>query len=1807
MQYPRQFRISKNDNRMKRIVLTAALLIAALMTVAAYMNPQNRSARSRDSRGHVLVKEWERYAQAQAKDRPQLQEEIAGEIIEKAKAAHLAWDFYDAWDQYRQVRVRRNWKESELVSIEFGEDVSAFGDPLVTFLYNERFRGWDNADALAFAMVNSSALMAQRSDAFYGQGSISHEMGGQLPSYVADDYEFALWECGAYSSLGEYLGAKYPNAAYAEYLAASRSWPVSEARLKLLAEEYDGKAVGMFPRADLLEMRRSELMRDGKGTSVQYRELYEDCLAFEKDRKAFSGREAAIVRNLDRVRLMADDLSSKSIMLHTEKDTVIVMVRNMRSLKLSVAEKDNPKKVVHKASLANGKGSFHVYDTLRTVLPRIDDGTYVVEAVGEGEREVMEITRHTVSLASRSDSEGLKVYAADYLSGKPLEMADLVLSKNGFQVCRKDGFRFDGGFTALPREMESEIGGNGRYVISCEYRDGDGFLRKSPGLSLYAASGSGTDRSVRQYCNVYLNMGAYHPGDTVKFKGLLYEGNLIDDVRVAPEGMEVKASVLDSEGNEVDDIDLVTNGFGSVAGEFAIPEGLRNGMFTVRLRSGRYHGTASFRVDEFVLPTYEIRFDELDRLVLPGDVITFTGKVVSYSGHSISDAVVTYELAGTGAGQTGSLDLAADGSFSLDVKTSAQLERDYGWQVYNLSVKVTDATGETQEAGYGVAVQKIIYMNLDFLDAVQANYEIKDGRLYHHSISMVDSDTVRVRMEVTSSQGAHVRTDVRYVLKNEQEEELARGVAQSGDVVQLDLSGHGSGMYSIHAEAGVVDSRGEAVKAESVTRFLRVAGDDKVLDAPLKNFYRAFDEELESGEMIRAQLGSADGPMWAVVELFGDGRKLLERRMVALEGERGKTGSLENIGFEYRESYPDAVLLQVFYFKDGRGRSFSTQFRRRKHTLDLPLSWERFEDRTVPGSPYRFVLKTAPDTEILAAIYDVSVDRINQLHWNTVSLREFSVPSVPVSSVCGSTGWDNQLRMSSARVMKSAGPMVMMNSVAMDAMPMDAGMVFREDRVMTEPVEESAEVSDNGAGVRVREDFSAALAFEPFLHGGKDGRAELDFVTSDKLSTFNVMLFAHDRNLRNNLLCREMTVSIPVKVSVLEPQYLYVGDKYRMSVSVSSIADRPISGTLWLYQYDGPVGAEGSAAPAAGKPVKVSSARIMVPAGGSKSHGFDVLVPNEPGERVLKAVFVSDGGASGAGRDDGFSDAVLVSIPVYACAQTLTEAHSAVLLPGMDRAAEMERIRKAFVNVSPYGAESREISIIDMVKDALPSSAEPGNDDVLTLTESYYVRKVASSLGVRLKVDLSDERLVGKILACRNADGGFGWYEGMDSSPVITAVILERLAKLERLGSGTMDLDPSLRNCKASAVRYLDSSYFHVDRPYWCGGISAAQYLYVRSLHAEVPFDVKPSGREQEKRMADFSKYVRECLVPKGDRGLTGQILDKARRLRTLSGLVSSDEGLALASAWGVNLGARRKMLSSLEDDVISLLEYAVDHKDGGIYYPNAVMPYRGLLESEAYAHSMLCDLFADYASGFALSSGASGRGASAPVDSDSDVAVPVARSSEAARVADGIRIWLMLQKETQKWGEEPAYVDALASVLAGSDEVKATKVILLTKTYRKPFREVMAAGNGFRVDRKFFLDGKEIEPGTVLKVGDRIHVEYRIWNGENRSFVVLRAAREAGLRPVQQLSGMYGWGISPLRVNGWFSFQPHGYRNVKASVTEYYFDSYPEENTVVTEEFYVTQAGSFSAPVVEIESLYAPHYRANAGYSKPLEIVPAQ
>jgi uncharacterized protein YfaS (alpha-2-macroglobulin family) len=256
------------------------------------------------------------------------------------------------------------------------------------------------------------------------------------------------------------------------------------------------------------------------------------------------------------------------------------------------------------------------------------------------------------------------------------------------------------------------------------------------------------------------------------------------------------------------------------------------------------------------------------------------------------------------------------------------------------------------------------------------------------------------------------------------------------------------------------------------------------------------------------------------------------------------------------------------------------------------------------------------------------------------------------------------------------------------------------------------------------------------------------------------------------------------------------------------------------------------------------------------------------------------------------------------------------------------------------------------------------------------------------------------------------------------------------------------------------------------------------------------------------------------------------------------------------------RLKKQMRGEVESLIEYAVPHTDGGWYYPNAVPSVRGLLGSEAYAHAMICDLLRE-------------------LGEDS--------------LADGICVWIMLQKETQQWSNDPGYLAALSSVYESSDSVKDTRVAKISKRYQKPFSRIKAVGNGMKMDIGYFKEDvrgnrKEVLPGDTLSVGDKVIAVYSLWSQENRSFVRVSVPRPAALSPADQLSGMIGgW------ARGSSGVYPYCYREVRSDRTIYWVDVFPEEKSSFEEEMFVMQEGKFVTPSAEMECMYSPHYRANS------------
>ena len=1757
-----------------RIILIA-LILPIIFTSSSIMRRNDRSVETM----------WEEYHRAESLDRVRKMADILAEIKDKSLKQRKSWDYFKAAEMYVNVSLRRDWKLRDSLQDQFEREIYGYDEPVLAYILNSRnISGeelWETVrkDALRLKSAHNEDIYIERNRSFAAP--------------VSNDYEYVLWDMfrtafgrrsdildKAYLRLKEEIGEQYPQAGIAEYHYVMHMGTDAERKKRLedMLERYEGQAVGLLPAMSLLEMEFKE--HQHKGDSGYFRSLRRRLDSYEKERSMYRrGVDKRIADDCTLFRFLMRHLDAEAVLVKVRSGKAEIALRNLDKVRIRITDENEE---VYETVLENDVRSYYAFDTLRLQLPSLDDGDYTIRCFS-GSRELGEChyPRYTLSAAIRADKDGYAVYVADYQSGKPVDAADVCLYGDGRKIAEARNLRIDG-FTGLPENIASVMTTEAGCHIVCSVVGEDGRIRRSQ--DIYPGRKPVYDRpgSEALSAEVMLDRAAFRPGDTVRFKVVAYVRNDDGTMKVAEEGKSLSVSLRDPRGAVLEEREMKVNGFGSLAGEFRLNDIKRQGGHRIEVRVGSILvGSYAFIVDEFVLPTFDVAFDENDVTYFSGDTISVSGKVQSFSGHSLASAKVTaYVRLDDILVKDEELAVGEDGSF---VFSFADLENVHNQYIpYRIEVKVTDQTGETLSFFTTQYVMRSPSLAVTLQNTAEGSYRLVGNN--HRSKLLLTDDTARVSFNIRyGGVRKYLGQPVRYKVFRD-ECQLVEGEAVSGNAVDIDFTSLPSGLYSVKADFSLADARGKIMEDSAEIEILKM-GDDLVPDKRFENIFC----ELEEG--LGCRLGVGNGPVWAVVELFGDRGQLLESEVISVEG-----GDVGTVRYEHTGEYPDAVEMKILYFRDSQCYTYSRRWHRPVEMSELPLEFVRFEDRTMPGARYSFRLRTEPDAEVLAAIFDLSTEKIKKNIWRKVPLGEPYLVPVRVNPSAGLNGSGHSSMMGDAIDMYNDGYLFETSSLgktvigygsprrvkARSAGAVNSGMMAYDDMAVEEeaiPFQLVTEQTD----VALRSDFATSLAFEPFLRPSSDGSVSLDFNTSGKISTFAVSVYAHNKQMNTSVMRRDMLVTLPVKVSVAEPQFLYSGDKYVMKASVSNISSSSADGVVRLEVYAGNHYEDAV-------PLSVCETKVEVSAGGSVPVSFDVPVPDDVDCLGFKVVF--------SGKE--MSDGVFVKVPVYPAEQVLTEAHSAVLLEGRSEEELLESLRKEFVNVSPTGAEYSEISVMDMLREALPSVTEPEAKDAVSLSEAFYVNLLACGLRmaegddprpyVQAAGNVSD-----RMIMCANSDGGFGWFAGMKSSPAVTAVVLERFAGLrdrglldvvtETLGEDALD---KLDETVVAAVKYLDSVYFSdPDRPSWYGRLSMSQYLGVRTMYAGIPFDA-PKARKSLgiREYKEFMKQVKSYLIHKKDGIRTdGAVLSKVRKIRILNQLSSSEAGLQMAESWGLGASAKKRMRRSMAVELESLKEYAVMHPSGGLYYPNAVLPFRGLLESEAYAHGMICDLF-------------------------KELSTDPVHGSGLEQMADDIRLWIMLQKETQQWSSDPGFVEALASAYDASDAVKAVRIMVLSKKYCKPFGDIEASGNGFGISVRYYrekapeggqLTRTELVDGDQLCVGDKIVAVYSLWSEENRSFVRISVPRAACFRPQNQISGWSGGWLRPLSY-GFFNVSPYAYREVKSDRTLYWIDVFPEETSVMEEILVVTQEGRFVSPVAEIESLYASHYRANSPFAGEFE-----
>lgn len=213
---------------------------------------------------------------------------------------------------------------------------------------------------------------------------------------------------------------------------------------------------------------------------------------------------------------------------------------------------------------------------------------------------------------------------------------------------------------------------------------------------------------------LYTDRAIYRPGQTLYFKGIFTETRAGKSQLLTRQAVSVR--LVDVNGQTVQTLPFTTSDFGSFHGSVVLPTGLLNGEMSLQTDAG----SASFAVEDYKRPTFQVTFEPVAGTPVLGQSLTVRGKATAYAGQPIDGATVQYRVVRRtfwpffsrgfyGGGQpeleilSGKTQTDSAGNFVVTFVAKGEAAANSGkrgnWgpgYVFEVTADVTDAAGETR-------------------------------------------------------------------------------------------------------------------------------------------------------------------------------------------------------------------------------------------------------------------------------------------------------------------------------------------------------------------------------------------------------------------------------------------------------------------------------------------------------------------------------------------------------------------------------------------------------------------------------------------------------------------------------------------------------------------------------------------------------------------------------------------------------------------------------------------------------------------------------------------------------------------------------------------------------------------------------------------------------------------------------------------------------------------------------------------------------------------------------------------------------
>lgn len=532
-----------------------------------------------------------------------------------------------------------------------------------------------------------------------------------------------------------------------------------------------------------------------------------------------------------------------------------------------------------------------------------------------------------------------------------------------------------------------------------------------------------TDRSI------------YRPGQTIYFKGLIYQQNSDDKGKgLAPKILPNQAVTIhfyDANRQVKGELKLKSNEYGSFQGTFVAPLSGLTGFMTIQA-TDKISGYTHISVEEYKRPRFEVTMKPVEGAYRVNEKITLRGEAKNYAGNVVDGAQVKYRVLRVARFpfwdyyrswkrpsyfnapemeiSNGVTTSGADGSFAVefiaipDPKIPKKDNPVFDYQVF---VDVTDITGETHSNSASLSAGYIgLQVDWDLPHEIQLDSLRKVGLRTTNMSGQAQAAEGQISIQKLVAPKQFFknrlweRPDISTLTKVEFEklftnmawkdeddaatwgrEDFTRNIAfntATDKVVDLHGGRTEPGWYV--AKLTTKDAYGEKIEIE---KYFRVWTTENRFEAP--GAY-APKTTLEPGETAKIIFGGKQEGLYFYFAPEAAG--YLEKP----EWVSSRIKNLSTIEIPIRETDRGGIGTHWFCIRNNRIYTESQiYFNIPWSNKDLNISYESFRDKLMPGQKEEWRIKISGPkkdkvaAEMVAALYDASLDQFREHNWSGIA------------------------------------------------------------------------------------------------------------------------------------------------------------------------------------------------------------------------------------------------------------------------------------------------------------------------------------------------------------------------------------------------------------------------------------------------------------------------------------------------------------------------------------------------------------------------------------------------------------------------------------------------------------------------------------------------------------------------------------------------------------------------------------------------------------------------------------------------------